>query len=603
MDTATQLIIDKDTLREKFQRVKTAHQEYVNDVHESRRIRLSRVSVDSMREQKKLAANETYIAVRVIDENIVRDMPTYMAYIKNAARMAIFKPRDGSVSPLMPRLESWFTSLLCYDDPPWECDYIRWIDGALCHGQDFIEVLYDVSKPGHVAVNHVGVDQLIYDLNYDDIQQSPLVARGYRLSPIEIEAYLNSGTFEPTAAAKLLEYIKQTSDRARQSFDPNDAPSCYKIYVKHQGTVYFCWYSPTIQAFLTDPQPFYNGLTRQVTQQVQVTAADGFTIVPQEQTSLVPVNEQVYPFVALRKRITEDKNQRNIGGHAHDSYYLQEAATSLTSALVNGTLTASNVMWAPDDSAGLEGSSVKQIDFEIKKNAVWSRPMRAFFPAYPDPMLMNTLQHLETRNGIATSQTAFAVANRKDSRKTATELQMAQQQTSQVNSIQVLHLSIAIRELCIRAFAIIQSEVMSNNLDLPADLPRELVLARYTLSSAGDVDYIQRMELISSMQQDWPILSQTPVGPLLLEDYIRARYPNAADRYVSALRQQQQDTALITGLAQVVQELATDESGNLTPEAQANANDLAALQQQVATRLGTNVGSVAQPSANAAAPS
>ena len=592
--------LDTNALRQLFDRINADFSVQLATIQESRRIRNSRVNVESLREQKKLQPDETYIAVRVIDENIVRDMPAYLSYLKQSARIAIFKPMDGSIDPRMPHLESWFTSQLCYCDPAWEIDYLQLIDGALCHGEDFAEVVYDISKPGHVAVNHVGVDRLLYDLNYDDIQQSPLVARGYRLGPIELNQYAEKGLFKLDAVQALLAMLGNTSKSV--SYDESPLPSCYKIYTKFQGQVYFCWYSPTVQRFLSDPAPFYNGLT--VKREVQKFSFDqqSFSMIPITETVYEKIYEQVYPFVSLRKRITEDKNKTNVAGHARDSYYLQEAATTVTSALVNGTIQASKTMWAPDESSGLEGSTTKQIDFQIARNAIWSRPMRAFSAPYPDPMLINTLQFLDTRNGVATAQTAFAVSNRKDSRKTATELSMAQQETSKINSVQVLQLSICVRDICKRAWAIMRSEVLSNNLTLPAELAPDLFLRNYTISSAGDVDYVQRMELIQSMQQDWPILSTTPVGPLLLQDYIRARYPNDADRYIAAIQQQQQDTQLIQGLASTLQELATDDAGNLTPEAQASQNELQQLQSLVQQRLSGGMGGMAAQPTNQAAP-
>lgn len=583
--------LDRQKLQELFQRTVSDFNRQQQAVNENRKIRRNQVNVKQLREAKLLQPDETYVAVRVIDENIMRDMPTYLAYVKQSTRMAIFRRADGAIDTRLAALEDWFTGLLQYSDPAWEQDYIKWIDGSLCHGKDFVEVVYDITKPGHVAINHVGIDRLVYDLSYDDIQQSPLVARGYRLGPIELMRYRDAGLFNAAATDALLAQIRNT--RSGTLADEYVLPTAYKVYTKVNGEVYFFWYSSTINEFLTEPRPFFNGIHRLRTE----TVLSDITFVPEQQTTVETVTEQVYPFVPLSRKITEDNNQFAVAGHAHDSYYLQEAATAMVSSLVNGSINASKTMWAPDDSTGLEGSSTKQINFEIHRNAIWSRPMKSFSPPYPDPMLINALQYLQTQNGVATNQTAFAVSNRKDSRKTATELSMAQQQTSQVNSVQVLHLSIAIRAVAMRAWAIVRSEVQVNNIVLPPQIARDLFDAEYILSSAGDVDYVQRMELISNMQQDWPILSQTAVGPMLLQDYIKARYPESAARYVAALEQQKaqqdqtaKDTALIQGMAAVLQELATDEHGQPTPEAAASGDALRALQQQIQARLAQPAG-------------
>lgn len=591
---------DLDSVRNEFNRIQSSFEPFTREIDANRTIRRASSNVAALREQKKIAEHETLIQVRVIDENIERDKPTYIAYLKQSARYAIFVRKDGVPDPTIPRLESWFKTMMCYDNPPWELDYIKVIDGALCHGLDFVEVVYDATKPGHVAVNHIGIDRLVYDLDFDDIEQSPQVARGYRMSVIELTRFKEQGLFKAAEADALIHHIKQTSGgQSRATATPES--NVFKIYVKHGGLVYFTYYAPVTQAFLTDLQPFYNGITRLV-EEVQLTPdPQTFSMVPQTIQKPVTQQEQVYPFVTLRKKVTEDASLRQIKGHAHDTYYLQEAATSMTSALVNGTQQATTTMWAPDSDAGLEGTSTKQTALVIQQNAVWNRAMRAFTPPYPDPMLINTLQHLETRNAVATNNQAFAVQNRKDARKTAQELKMAESATSQVNSVQVLHLSICVRSIAQRAFNIMQSEVLIGNLVLN-QLDRGLFETEYIITSAGDIDYVERMELIQSMQQDLPALMGTPVGPLLLEDYIRYRYPAFADRYTAALKQPSQDEALISGLSQLVQELAVDDAGQLNPDAAPHAQQLQQLSQLVAQRLAQPMGGVAAQPANSAPP-
>lgn len=591
-----------EVIKATFDRVYGTFATYAKQIETHRDLRRSHTDIETLRQRKQLEAHETYIAVRVIDENIERDKPVALAYLKQSPRYAVFVPADGSIDQRIPSLEAYFTTLMRYSDPSWEEDYLATIDGSLAHGIDYVEVLYDATKPGHVAVNHVGIDRLIHDLNYDDIQQSPMVARGYRFGPLEIEYYQRAGLFKSDVAAKLLDILKQSGGAT--TLTSTSEPTIYKIYFKHEGLMHFTWYARSIHDFLTDPQPFYNGVSAEQTDYVMSPGA----IEPTPVKQFIRKQEAVYPFVGLRKKLTEDKQLANISGHARDSYYLQEAAATLTSALVNGAMEASHTMWAPADSAGLESAAPGQNpSFTIKRNAIFTRPMQSFAPPYPDAGMISTLQYLETRNGIATNQPAFAVTNRKDARKTATEMQLAQQQTSQINSVQVLHLSIFVREVAKRAWNIIRSEVAQGNITLPPHLDGELFRREYIISSAGDIDYVQREQLVAAFQQDWPILSATPIGPLLLEDYIRARYQayGVADRYIAALKSAAAEgPALVQAMAAVIQELSTDETGALNGEAQPHAQNLQLLAQRVGKYLQTNggaVGNVAAPSANSAA--
>ena len=580
-------------LIQQFNSVKSEHDQYMHIVEKSRTLRRADVDVEAQRNSKdanqKLGPRETIIPVRVISENIERDLPKFLAYIKGSNRLFVFRDPANPLSPLG-ALEEWVTGLMQYDDPPWEPEFLMLADGALLHGFDVAEVVYDARKPGHVAHNHIGVDRLIYSTKYDDIEQSPVVARAYPMSIIDIEQAVRDGVFEPGAGAKVREYYKD-QDRSSVASPHN----VYKIYYKRDGLVFYRWYFHEQQSFLSEEKACYNG----VSEEIELPNPDPLTVFQQPTIKQwQDVQETSYPFIIQRRRRTEEKRLSQARGHGQDSWYIQEAASVLTSALVNGVDQASVTMWSPSTSDGNEGSAPKQIDATIKANAIWSRPMDAFHAPYPDPMLTSTLQYLEQRNSIATNQPAFAVMNRKDSRKTATEMEMAQNQTSAIDTVQVLNLSIYMRELGRRVWRIIKSEVLRGNLETPLD--KALFNVNYVISSAGDIDYMKRMEMIQAMQADWPILSTTPIGPLLLEDYVKYRYPAQAGRYLAAMAQANKDTQLIQSLATVVKELATDENGQLTLEAQQNANELQQLEQMVTARLAQPTSGMAPAAGNAA---
>lgn len=549
----------------------------------NRDMRRVRVDVEALRKNGKIGASDTYIGVRTIDNNIAKDIPPYIAYLKQSRRIAIFEPTAPGIPPNdVEMLEREFTRVLRY--PEWEFEYIRLLDGAELHGWNWIEVAYDVDKPGNCAINHVGTEDLMFDMSVRSIQDSRIVARRYRLTLNRLRDLAQTHGFDERVVDKLAEKLKQATG------DDQEAQVCiYKLMYKEAGIVMCGWYSSDCDdRWLRECKPFYNG----VDEQQPIMPADPILAMVEPQYQWAPAPETNYPYELLIYRITEDEKITEAQGRGEMDLYLQEAACTIWSAHVNQTYRSSKTMWAPEtlaDSPG--GNAPKQLEMQIKEGAIWDRPMKSFTSTPPDSSVPKTLEMLATQNADNLNQPAWTVNNRQDSRKTATEVQAAQQQNALTNSVSVVLFSVCMRNILIAAWRIVKSQALQGKIPFLVDEQGQsrvdiVIASDYNINAAGDVDFIERQELVQKMQIDWPVFAQTPLAQTFLEEYVRVRYPTMADRWIAQLRAGDMKTQLIQSMGTLLQQAVTDERGQLRPEWQQHATQLqqlgAAAQQALA---------------------
>lgn len=592
-----------------YERTRTRFEATNARTRDNRLIRRSTVDVKGLQQRGVLAADETIIPVRVVDENVTRELPKHLAFLKQSRRLAIFEPQDlrqrNSPTFNVGPLESEFTRVMQYDD--WELDYVRWLDGAAAHGWSWARVRYAPDNPGAVAIEHVRQDYLLFDTTIQCIQHSPMVVQLHLANIVILRDYQKRFSFDAAASLKLEQYLRAQSN-ANDTESANYARTpCYfsEVFFKQDDIVYVAWWSKDISDFLKAPEPFYNGVQEQIS---AMPAPDPFNplAVREPITQWVDSAEREYPFVPMYAEVTEDATIIEHRGAAVKDYYMQEAATTILSALVVATQRAANYMIVPDKSADV-GIAPKQLNLKIENGKVWNQSVKFISTPFPDSSMFKVLDTLYTRNAEANADIAWAVNNRQDSRKTAAEVQAAQAQTSQLNSTAVLYFSMALREVYTRAWRIVQNNALrgseNGGIDflLTADGVNDVATigASYRLRTAGDVDYVARQERINAMRQDWPVMQTTGAAMAFLSDYIKLMYPDAADTYIAAisasLQQSSAAAQLVQQLGSALQAAVTGPDGALRPEFAADGATLQQLQTQTQQFL-ANVNSLAPAS-------
>ena len=577
----------------RFRDVET-FQQYFNNLHgtftstilpaieDARANRALDIDVEAMRADGKLLPHQTIIGQRIIDINISRAITDYVSYITQSRRLAIFEPNNKSLNIDTNLLEMEFRRVMTYDG--YISDYVKWADCALCHGWGAVDGCYDPTKPGAYSVEYVSAGNLMFDLRVKCIQQAPMVARRFEITTVDLREFALDYDFDPQVTEEL--YRKLDEREKGSPSAPEECNYIYKVFYKEGGKVQTCWYSKDLQKYLKAPEPFYNGVDRQQIKPVIPNPANPKITGPQ--VEWVPEDETEYPFFLEQTRLTEDESISRAFGFAIRDFYTQEAATSIWSATVNGTTEAANVMWAPKNPNLEAPIAPKQLSMTVQHGAIWDTPMEAFHPPYPPENLPRTLEMLRSQNAEDTNQISFAVNNRRDTRKTATEIEAAQAQDSQMSSVAVTNWATAIGCLLNHAWRVIKSQALQGKIkfcqietvDPATGQPSyvnnvELIKQDYKILPAGTVDYVERIERINSMQTDWPIVGPTAAGPVFLEEYLRVKYPTIAEKLIAPLQQQQANALqMVQAMQPILQAAVTDEAGTLRPEFQQYAQQL-----------------------------
>ena len=567
-------LLDLNTANGLFSQYISSHGAVEATTVTNRRLRSNKADVEQMRSAGLLQENQTFIGVRLINQNINQALPPLLSYLKQSPRMATFVPGDNSY------LDQEFTRVLQY--PGWEIPYIEVLDGAELNGIGYMMVKADNTKLGGVSMETIPFNEIIYDRRLKSLQDSPAILIKHVITAVSFYHWdsfenfdKNSDAYKAIAKRLLSEEVNVIGDDL----------VIYETFVKVNGFVYRGWYYKDSRQWLKQPLPFSNGIEESVPE---------INIDPMAMTSEPtyvnkPVHLTYYPIAVKRSEIKENRKHDEAEGRAVEDYHKQEAATTLMTAAVNGCTQAANTMWSPD-GANLDGVAPAQLQYKIKNNAIWKTPMKAFTSPWPDPMIFKGIEAITQQNAMENNQVAWAVNNRKDSRKTATEIEAAQQQQGMLTGTAALVFSIFLRDVLTMTWPIVQSDAKKGSIKFlievsdPAE--KETILSKqYEVKPAGDIDFVEKQQRITNIQQDLPMFQGTPIGQEMMKEYVRLRYPEKYDQW-SKILSQGNDSQLIQGLGQALQAVVTDEAtGQLKPEFAAEAQSFQQLQQAVEQRL------------------
>src|SRR5437660_740866 len=197
-----------------------------------RKERYVSINIEDLRKCKIIAADETFIPDRVIDTNIRREAPAYVAFLKQSRRLAIFKCSNNPdiTTEDKAKLEEAFTDGLTYQG--WINEFFRELDGAQLHGSDSIEIVYDESKPLHISFEHIGHENFLFDRETFDPQNDEFVLRRYVVTCSRLEQFVEDFGFSSEQVSKILDALK----------NKRETPVViYKKFCKYNSEVYVSW--------------------------------------------------------------------------------------------------------------------------------------------------------------------------------------------------------------------------------------------------------------------------------------------------------------------------------------------------------------------------
>jgi hypothetical protein len=495
------------------------------------------IDIEKLRQSGEIEEDATMIPDRIIDSNIQQDKADAMAFLNAGFRLAIFdcisNPGEDSRD-----LEIQFTKGLTYDG--WYQEFANCYDAAALHKMGYIEVMLDPSKPLFVALEYIAFDKLVYNRKVGSLQQSEFIGRRYDVSTMVFESLAQKHGFDQTQVDYILNCYK---DNKRE-----EDITIWRFYTKIGGVVHMFWYSgiPQVQGWLKEPSPRRMGIIDIRTKQE------------------VPLKE--YPiFTQLYKPDENEVLVEHYGRGFLDSPQ-QEANTATITAFVNNLVRSSNYYASPenDDDSSAE---MKQLEIKLVPGAVTNRALKFWSLPTPAPEILQAVTFFDGRNAASRGKTAFTVSNRKDSRKTAKELTLAEDSQQKITGTSMANYSVFLRSIFIFAWKIVQSQALMGSFpfllvkvpdpNVPGQFAWQNDYARiaqtYDIRPAGDTDLVQAEAESQKMMQDWPVVQNTALAQTFLEDLLRLRYPRKATEYIQVLRAGNKGKELVGKLSQIIQ--------------------------------------------------
>lgn len=530
----------------------------VNETIRRRLIKNIDLSPKKLRDEGRIKQDETIVPIRLVLSNILREAPEYINYLVTPARLNIFKDPCNSEYDCQNIEREWSTGMR-YEG--WAIPHIRCLDGAQTHGWDAVEVVYDPEKPLHVAIEHVGHENLYFSFESVDFQACEVVMRKYSLSLSRLKTFIKKYGFDPIQTNKVIDNLA----KGENNQDRN--ATVFKIFFKFNEVVYVAWYCDQYaDSWLKAPAKLFLGIRNQVEETVMTAqplvdpmtnAVIGMQQVPVKQKRWVDADVLMFPIFIQFYSESEEQALVMHRGRVFFDMYKQEAQTAIATGFVNGTTRASNIYASVKGDPG-STAAPKQLSTTLTNGAIFDREIEFFNTPYPDPVMLQGMQVFNVQNMEETGAVAFASMTRQDGRKTSKEMSMAEQQQAKLSNVQVVLFSIHLTKVYNFCWQIAKSlalqgiiRFMANkkvepNIFDPAN-PKviyendyDAINRDFVLTPAGDVDIIERQQMLSQMKQDWPVFQQTPIANLFLNEYIKRAYPKLADTWIPYLQQQNQ---------------------------------------------------------------
>lgn len=568
--------MDYSSMRIHLQSLINEWEHYREKAKENRKTRDVEMSIEVLRREGTLDEDETLIPVRVIDTNITREMPPYINYVKNSRRLCIFTSLSQPGATTDP-LELEFTRIMTY--PDWEKPLFKLIDGSATHGWDATEVVFDSSKPGNCAVEHIGHDCLFWPRTCKNLEQAKRVIRQYDYTTLELRKFVKKFGWDGNQVDKIV----QARKGGKKDGETN---KIYKVFFKDdEGVVQSGWFaiSDGVDDWLKKPEQHYIGIDE------QTQGIDPMTQQPTSQWVPKPLYE--YPIEILPYRESEKPKLVEKKGRVFLDSPKQEAQTGILSSFINGVSRATRILASPKQDDGTGNSVTEIANQELQGGTILNKPVDFYNAPYPDFEILKALQYLDTSTQQETNQVNFAVMNREDSRKTAKEMSLAENQSTMLNSVQLTLFSTYMRKTYGLCWLVVQSQALQGNIiflriNQPQPVPSaiqpgapavdpqtgklqmkdnwvnnvQVIGQEYDVRAAGDVDVIQKQERIQQMKQDWPVVQNTGLATTFMSDLIRLSYPDKGDQYAQILQQSEHNqvktlSALAAGFSKVLESM------------------------------------------------
>ena len=508
----------------------------------ARKLRYTEIDIEVERTAGRIAADEVFVPQHIIDTNIRREQASYIQYITQSNRACILQNIQNPAIETT-TLERDLTNRIRYND--WQLQMFANIDGMQQNGYGIIELVFDPSKPGHIAYEFVPLGDFGVPLDTKDIQDTEILVRNYYYSKtnlLEMATPESPWEFDATQVEKVTAGEPSATDDITTSVNDRSLYKIQKVMFRVKGVVNVAWACESkCDDWIRKPRELFIGRKKQSENRANklVQALINNKHNPQQpiQPTFEDVYETDYPYFSFPYLISENNTLDKLKGRVYLDQDTQTAATSMLSSVCTAYRRASGLYFSkttedPNDDIMLQ----KNVFF--KQGALINSKITQFQLTPPDPSVLGAIQALVQANQAETSKINFAAQNRKDSRKTATEISAAGQEAANLSTVQVVLFSTALKKLYTTSFYIIRSRVVAGLITVDPTLA-PLYALDYSIRAAGDVDVIERQQVVQAMMTAWPVIQVTSAAQSFLCDMLLKMFPDSAPKYVQIFQQAQ----------------------------------------------------------------
>lgn len=502
---------------------------------DARRLRYADVDVEAERDAGRILPDELYVPQHLIDTNIRREQSPYVQYITQSPRAVILED-DLDPSINLALLERDLTKKIRF--PSWQLSQFANIDGFQANGYGIMELVLDMNNPGELGTESVQYGDFSFISDTRDLQACEMVSRSYYFTKTRLLSLYGHGTDDDFNREQVERVIGTAPKDDYSTFDGKDR-SLYKIdkvMFRVNGVVQVAWTCVDVCSdWLRKPRPLFIG--RRKMAQPGVMDKIKAVVNPNAQPSSQMEYETQYPYFLFPYVISENDTISQLKGRVFLDQNVQEAVTSLLSSTITQARRSAGLYGSRDVNDPNDGILMEK-NIILKSGSILNSKVSFTQLAAPDPAMFNSIQMLVSGNQNETSQVNFAVNNRKDSRKTAEEVKAANSQSQILSTVQVVLFSLALRSLYTTMCSVIQSRVLAGLIQVNQAV-KPLYSRKFSVKPSGDVDVIERANLIQAMMQAWPIIQNTAAAQPFLMDIIEKMFPENGPKYLMAFQQAQ----------------------------------------------------------------
>lgn len=533
--TAGSKTFDYSHEKKVFQTVATDHEAEVTAVARRRWVRKNRISLKEARDKGQVLPDEMIIPDRTIDSNIRIEKSPYAKYIEGSTTVLSFEDPSYPDQNLMP-LAAWHAGIARHGN--WKLPHFLAHDALLLHGAAYMEVVYDESVPSHSRREYIRREDLIFPKGTRDFQSCGRVYVRHETTKANLNTLTNKFKFDKTQVEKIKAAVK----------DSTQSIEIFKAFMRNEedGVLYVAWFADEKFAcsdYLKKPELAQLGL---------------FTVVNNE---LVPEPLTKIPIFIFPYHVEEDEEILDIQGRAALDIHVQDCLQSMWSGTTNGVTRASRFF--PTRKPPLPGQEVPRSSEApiLQHGTIFDGDIDIFQPSWPNSIAVMAAQSLSARKSQEIGATDYAAGNRQDTRKTATELKMAQQQADDLSGPNVSLYSLCMLDMELLGWRIVRSGILVEDFNkvpfenrrfkYPQTIPAQVILSpTLNVAMAADMQVVRRAQRQSRFLEHWPIVAETPYAIPYLETFLQETFPEEFPLWKQSIGQTDQRVGNMTQLLQ-----------------------------------------------------